>query len=1499
MKKILQYISIICIILIILGNFQIVKAEFQFIENKGQVTDEFGNRREDVLFIGSDKDFKIILTSNSIHYQFEKPQPILNEHKPKDKNTLGTGEINISVNRIDVLFVGSNPKCNVIVKGQSNDYINYIKANLPEPISFKCYSYDTIVFQSIYEKIDLICYSSKPQSIAKSVSTKENKVVFKYDFIIHNGGNVSDIKMKYNGADKISLVNDKVIVKQGEIIFEEHIPVSFLSDGSKINVGYQLAGSEISFSAEKNEKKLNMTIDPYFIYSSYYGGTLEDVGMEVASDKDGNYYVGGYSNSTNNIATSGAYQTTLKGEKDAFLVKFSTLGVRVWCTYYGGTNFDFGHSLDCDKQGNVYLGGWTQSRQGMATLNSFQYNYGGGEFDSFLAKFNSNGNLIWSTYFGGQYEDYINDVVIDGNLDIVFIGRTSSPTNIATAGVFQTEFGGNYDMFIQKFTSNGIRIWGTFYGGEGFDVGMELCTDIFNNIAFTGYTQSKTSMASENAHKDTLSGIWDAFVGKLDRNGKRIWGTYVGGEDEDNGWGIGSDGLANIFITGNTNSTEGISTSGSHKPTLLNDELDAFVIKFSKHGERLWGTYFGGEDEEFGNAGVIDAWDNFIFSGNSMSDSGIVTADAPQNARASQRDAFLSKFNNKGQQIFGTYFGAANNEYGHGVTVDKDGRFLMTGYTFSSNLTTTGDAAQPDFGGGNDGFIMKIGDALPSDSIFVEDFKDTLCADNQILIPFSVNNSFNGSNVFTAQLSNLNGMFTEFYNIGTLTSTSSGTITGWIPREALTGNKYRIRVVGSSPEVIGDDNGFDLSIFELPMPEITGTKDVCEVQSYSYQANKSVGLLYRWYVTGGSFQSSSVEDEATIEWGISGEGTLKLVEINATTGCMDSTEIVIRIHPEVVANAIFGPNEICPKNDIVYYSSRGEGILNLWKSNGGNIVGDNTSDTIVVNWNESSVNQGKTGTLQLIQYSELNGCSDSTFITVKLKELPQPFIIGDSIVGANTSKIYRTSSLSKYTYFWTVDGGIFEGGENSSIAYVKWGKAGNGSICLHEVDRETGCEDSLKITVFVRDNAADIISGSKSVCSKNKEIYSVSDTNYSYKWGVVGGELMNAGDSTGLVSEILWGNVGAGCILLIREKKSDKSRDTLMLDIVIGGSPDFFVSGVNAVCEGVVGIYYSENFEGISNLWLVEGGSIIGTDTADSVIVYWDRAGSDTASVRTGKVSLTKNDTLSKCSRSENLSISINKTVVADFKGDTIVCENELSDYLCSKSQDSKIDEINWHIAGGIIVSNSGDTSITVKWGKQGKGFVQNVVKGKNGCSDSLMFTVTINKSPEKPLITQSGKTLFSNAEEGNQWFFKSESTSEVNVILGATSMTFSPEVSGFYSVQVIGINGCLSEMSNFYYFDINNVSDFYQKNIVIFPNPVTDIFTIELNLLNYNDVEIKLFDILGRVVVASKSQKESYKIMRSEGSFKIDMYNEPEGVYMLAILFNDGRKVVYRVVKI
>jgi hypothetical protein len=160
------------------------------------------------------------------------------------------------------------------------------------------------------------------------------------------------------------------------------------------------------------------------IWGSYLGGPKEEYAYAVSVDHNGNIYIGGKTGSTTDIATADGYQPVFGGgNNDGFVAKFSPSGTLRWCTYFGGTNGEWVLALANDAQGNVYFGGYTGSKKGIATDGAQQAAYAGG-MDCYLGKLDSKGNLLWSTYFGGGGEDRPHDIQVDHAGNVIFSGTT-------------------------------------------------------------------------------------------------------------------------------------------------------------------------------------------------------------------------------------------------------------------------------------------------------------------------------------------------------------------------------------------------------------------------------------------------------------------------------------------------------------------------------------------------------------------------------------------------------------------------------------------------------------------------------------------------------------------------------------------------------------------------------------------------------------------------------------------------------------------------------------------------------------------------------------------------------------------------------------------------------------------------------------------------------------------------------------------------------------------
>jgi hypothetical protein len=250
-------------------------------------------------------------------------------------------------------------------------------------------------------------------------------------------------------------------------------------------------------------------------WGTYYGEGLGEEGYSTAIDISGNVYLAGYTKSISGIAVGGYQNTYGGGLGDAFLVKFNSLGVRQWGTYYGSGGGDQGNSCSFDGSGNIYLAGHTNSNNGIAS-GGHQNTYGGGDQDAFLVKFNSAGVRQWATYYGGSSGDYLRSCAVDNSGNVYLTGWTSSTSGIASGGYQNTYGGGINYAFLVKFNSAGVRQWGTYYGGD-VGVGYSTAIDISGNVYLAGRTISASGIAS-GGHQNTHGGLTDAFLVKFDNS---------------------------------------------------------------------------------------------------------------------------------------------------------------------------------------------------------------------------------------------------------------------------------------------------------------------------------------------------------------------------------------------------------------------------------------------------------------------------------------------------------------------------------------------------------------------------------------------------------------------------------------------------------------------------------------------------------------------------------------------------------------------------------------------------------------------------------------------------------------------------------------------------------------------------------------------------------------------------------------------------------------------
>lgn len=323
--------------------------------------------------------------------------------------------------------------------------------------------------------------------------------------------------------------------------------------------------------------------------------------------------------------------------------------------------------------------------------------------------------LTYSTYLGGEGREAGWDIAVDAAGNTYVTGFTDS-ADFPTQPLQQAPGGG--DAFVTKLNTNAAGeaslVYSTYLGGTGYDNGLAIAVDDFGNAYVTGGTGSSDFPTTLDAFQSALAGgTGDAFVTMLNENGNvLLYSTYLGGSGFDGGRGIDVDSLGNIYVTGDTSSTDFPTTTNALQATYKG--ADAFVTKLHPGDSTLaYSTYLGGIGNDQAMGIAVDSAGNAYVTGLTMS-ADFPTKNAFQPALAGSTDAFVTKLDTnatgEASLVYSTYLGGTTNdpEFAQDIAVDSDGNAYVAGRTVSSDFPTTPGAFQTTFGGSSDAFVTKL-----------------------------------------------------------------------------------------------------------------------------------------------------------------------------------------------------------------------------------------------------------------------------------------------------------------------------------------------------------------------------------------------------------------------------------------------------------------------------------------------------------------------------------------------------------------------------------------------------------------------------------------------------------------------------------------------------------------------------------------------------------------------------------------------------------------------
>jgi uncharacterized protein (TIGR03437 family) len=421
-----------------------------------------------------------------------------------------------------------------------------------------------------------------------------------------------------------------------------------------------------------------------------------------------------------------------------------------YSTYLGGLGNEGARVAQVDAAGNVYLAGVTTS-QDLPVTRAAQPQYGGHTLslitgDAFVAKFDTNGALVYLTYLGGARDDFASGLAVDAQGNAWVAGGTSSLDFPVTSGAVQPKFagaggsGGIFslgDGFLARIGPNGgTLLYSTYFGGALDDFATAIATDGSGNVYLTGATIS-TDFPTRNPLQAAYKGrggeqvfprynkvpfeAGDVWVAKFSNTQQLIYSTYLGGALDEMSTAIAADSAGNAYVAGYTLSTDFPTTAGafqrSNKGSNVVENIfwnfgDGFVSKINPTGSALvYSTYLGGGGDDFVSSLLVDSTGAAYVTGSTCSiDFPTTTGVAqtrfkgPFNAPEADLligDAFVSKLNPQGAGLaFSTLFGGNNDDAAMALTLDAQGNIFVAGFTNSTDFPVTGDAYQKTYGGG-------------------------------------------------------------------------------------------------------------------------------------------------------------------------------------------------------------------------------------------------------------------------------------------------------------------------------------------------------------------------------------------------------------------------------------------------------------------------------------------------------------------------------------------------------------------------------------------------------------------------------------------------------------------------------------------------------------------------------------------------------------------------------------------------------------------------------
>lgn len=1015
-----------------------------FVENKGQITDQYLHSRNDIDFSLAGSNCTIFIGKGQIHYQWHKitnAEKLNAQFADKRKPPKNPADIQMDMYRMDVALLGANKNAAFIHNGNAVFKENYYLSHLPRGLTTRGYA--SITYKDIYPNIDWVIYTNS-----------DNNQSFKYEFIVHKGGDAKKIRLRYKGFTSLQLKDGSCWATTPMGTITEQKPYCYNAvTKQQMQSAYKLNDDILSFDIQACDEEY--IIDPVLNWGTYYGNPNTTWGVSVTTDSAGNAYMCGNSFTPGNtIATVGTHQTVFAGGKsDCYIVKFNPAGNRVWGSYYGGNDWDYLYACTSDDSDYVYLTGLTYSTVGLTTPGTHQTQNNGDPYNShslmegFLGKFNPNdGQLVWGTLYGGLYIDFAMAVACDKQGAVYIGGATTSGDSIASNNAFQTTPNAG---FLAKFSAaNGTRIWGTFYNG-----GINAISCAYDGSIFIGGTTNMyTGIHTTGAYQTSFAGgTYDAFIARFTSNGSRVWGTYYGrGNNLEGVSRLATDVYSNVYV--------GLDSAY----TVTTDS----IIKFNASGKRLWGV--GNTD----NIGSITSM--FIGpEGNCYYSSIRGVPFTPISY------TYFGKISAQGKKKWLSLLSDTTNFSWAAYTFSK---YYYCGTTLNQKGITT-----------NNGFIKNPTPDTPT--AFLQQYEadtnvyfpfpfidDSLCTNDSIKIKFRSTNYFKSNNVFYIELSDNHGQFTTTTPIGSKADFRPGEISCYIPNTLPQADSYLLRIRSTAPaDTFYNYNKYiKVRFYHIPIA-FAYTNPLCKNATLNLDdANRPYATDYTWYGPYG-YVMPTIHNIVRKPMKDSMAGDYIVVCVNDF--CIGRDTVTVSMYPSPDDAIISGDTSICIGDSIHLhaFSPSGNIASYAWLGPAPNFYAPKTQDlTIPVS---AFIDSG----IYKVIAIDSNLCTsdqDATARFVKIHPLPYPTAKSSNpLCAGDTIKLIASDTLGGITYTWTGPMNFTSSAKDTIIANSSTDESGNYVITTKSI---FGCTNRDTSYIIVKPMPEMIEASSNSpICSND------------------------------------------------------------------------------------------------------------------------------------------------------------------------------------------------------------------------------------------------------------------------------------------------------------------------------------------------------------------------------------------------------------------------------